>query len=51
MFLLYLVLSFAILGFLRVSGQVSPLMAQIWALVTVTVSALVYCFEGPRYRK
>lgn len=51
MFLLYFILSFAILGAFAANGQVSPLTAQIWALVTVTVSALVYCFEGPRNRK
>lgn len=45
MFLIYLVISFINLFIGRMNGNVDMYLAQIWILVTLSVSAIVYGLE------
>lgn len=51
MFLIYMLVSFILLGVGTFAGAVSPLMAQIWVLTTLSVGSITYGLETPRKGK
>ena len=51
MFLIYMVISFAVMFGSVISGSMTPQMAQIWVLTTLSIGSITFALETPKKGK